>query len=126
MRVEFVLSAFFDNLMHEFFLQTVPNKDMIASELQAALQVPTTEEDFRWIQKDQKKFTTPSMSKVAYGNIKDWPDELNNHSYHLLRVMWSQEHIPQAWKEKWAVILEKIADTADINNLRPIGLEDCM
>ena len=28
--------------------------------------------------------------------------------------------------EKWAVLLAKTADTADINNLRPIGLEDCM
>ena len=27
---------------------------------------------------------------------------------------------------KWAVLLAKTADTADINNLRPIGLEDCM
>jgi hypothetical protein len=40
--------------------------------------------------------------------------------------MWGQEHIPQAWKEKWAVLLAKPADTADINNLRPIGLKDCM
>jgi hypothetical protein len=40
--------------------------------------------------------------------------------------MWRQEHIPQAWKEKWSVLLAKTADTADINNLRPIGLEDCM
>jgi hypothetical protein len=40
--------------------------------------------------------------------------------------MWRQEHIPQACKEKWAVPLAKAADTADINNLRPIGLEDCM
>ena len=28
--------------------------------------------------------------------------------------------------EKWAVLLAKTTDTADINNLRPIGLEDCM
>ena len=27
---------------------------------------------------------------------------------------------------KWAVLLAKTADTADINNLRPIGLEDYM
>ena len=40
--------------------------------------------------------------------------------------MWRQQHIPQAWKEKWTVLLAKTADTADINNLRPIGLEDCM
>ena len=64
------------------------------------------------------------MSNVAYGNIKDWPDELISHSYQLLRVMWGQEHISQVWKEKWAVLLAKPADTADINNLRPIGLED--
>ena len=107
-------------------LQTVPNKDMIARELQAALHDPPTEEEFRWALKDQKKSTTPGMSNVAYGNIKDWPDELISHSYQLLRVMWGQEHIPQVWKEKWAVLLAKTADTADINNLRPIGLEDCM
>ena len=37
-----------------------------------------------------------------------------------------KEHIPQVWKEKWAVLLAKTADTSDINNLRPIGLEDCI
>ena len=29
-------------------------------------------------------------------------------------------------EKKWAVLLAKTTDTADINNLRPIGLEDCM
>ena len=48
------------------------------------------------------------------------------HCYHILRVLWGQEHILQTWKEKWAVLLAKTTDTADINNLRPIGLEDCM
>ena len=66
------------------------------------------------------------MSNVSYGNIKDWPEELITHCYQLLSVMWRQEHIPQAWKEKWAALLAKLADTADINNLRPIGEEDCM
>ena len=74
---------------------------------------------------DQKKSTTPGMSNVSYGNIKDWPEELITHCYQLLSVMWRQEHIPQAWKEKWAVLLAKTVDTADINNLRPIRLEDC-
>ena len=69
-------------------LPTVPNKDMIARDLQAALQDPPTEEEFRCALKDQKNSTTPGMSNVAYGNIKDWPDELITHSYQLLRVMW--------------------------------------
>ena len=41
-------------------LQTVPNKDMIARELQAALHDHPTEEEFRWALKDQKKSTTPA------------------------------------------------------------------
>jgi hypothetical protein len=112
----------------ELIWETVPNKDMIARDLQAALHdpPPPAEEEFRWALKDQKKSTTSGMSNVAYGNIKDWSDELITHSYHLLRVMWGRERIPQAWKKKWAVLLAKTADTADINNLRPIGLKDCM
>ena len=98
----------------------------MTQELQAAMEEPPTEEEFRWALHDQKKSTTPGMSNVTYGNIKDWPDELITDGYQLLRVMWRQQHIPQAWKEKWAVLLAKTADTADINNLRPIGLEDCM
>ena len=66
------------------------------------------------------------MSNVTYGNIKDWPEELITHCYHILRVLWGREHIPQSWKEKWAVLLAKTTDTADINNLRPIVLEDCI
>ena len=66
------------------------------------------------------------MSNVSYGNIKDWPDELITHCYHILRVLWGRKHIPQSWKEKWAVLLAKTTDTADINSLRPIRLEDCM
>jgi hypothetical protein len=66
------------------------------------------------------------MSHVSYGNIKDWPGELITHCYHILRVLWGREHIPQSWKEKWAVLLAKTTGTADINILRPIGLEDCM
>ena len=66
------------------------------------------------------------MSNVSYGNLKDWPEELQTHCYQLLKRMWIQEHIPQQWKEKWAVLLAKSADTADITNLRPIGLEDCL
>ena len=66
------------------------------------------------------------MSNVTYGNIKDWPDELITHCCQLLKNMWGKEHIPQVWKEKLAVLLAKTADTSDINNLRPIELEDCM
>ena len=66
------------------------------------------------------------MSNVSYGNIKDWPDELITHCNHISRVLWGREHIPQSWNEKWAVLLAKMTDTVDINNLRPIGLEDCM
>jgi len=107
-------------------LQTVPNKQELENELNGALSDPPTEEEFRWAIHDQKKSTTPGMSNVSYGNIKDWPDELITHCYHILRVLWGREHIPQTWKEKWAVLLAKTTDTADINNLRPIGLEDCM
>ena len=71
----------------------------MTQELQAAMEEPPTEEEFRWALHDQKKSTTPGMSNVTYGNIKDWPDELITHGYQLLRVMWRQEHIPQAWKE---------------------------
>jgi hypothetical protein len=74
-------------------LQTVPNKDMIARDLQAALQDPPTEEESCWALKDQKNSTTPGMSNVEYGNIKDWPDELITHSYQLLRVMWGARNI---------------------------------
>ena len=73
-----------------------------------------------------KHSTAPGMSNVTYGNIKDWPDELITHCYQLLKSMWGKEHIPQVWKEKWVVLLTKTEGTLDINNLRPIGLEDCM
>ena len=96
-------------------LQTVPHKTEITQELQDAMEEPPTEEEFRWALHDQKKSTTPGMSNVTYGNIKDWPEELITHGYQLLRVMWRQQHIPQAWKEKWTVLLAKTADTADIN-----------
>ena len=95
-------------------------------ELAGALTDPPTEEEFRWAIKDQKKSTTPGMSNVSYGNIKDWPDELITHCYHILRVLWGREHIPQSWIEKCAALLAKTTDTADINTLRPIRLEDCM
>jgi hypothetical protein len=94
--------------------------------LAGALTDLPTEEKFRWAIQDQKKSTTPGMSNVSYGNIKDWPDELITHCYHNLRVLWRREHIPQSCKEKWAVPLAKATDAFDINNLRPIGLEDCM
>jgi hypothetical protein len=73
-----------------------------------------------------KEITAPGMSNVTYGIIKDWPDELITHCYQLLKNVWRKEHIPWVWKEEWAVLLAKSADTSDINNLRPIGLEDCM
>ena len=66
------------------------------------------------------------MSNVSYGNLKDWPEELQTHCYQLLKRLWLQEDIPQQWKEKWAVLLAKSADTAAITNLRSIGLEDCL
>ena len=56
------------------------------------------------------------MSNVTNGNVKDWSDELITHCYQLLRNMWGKEHIPQVWKEKWAVLLANTADTSDINN----------
>ena len=68
-------------------LQTVPNKQELDRELAKALTAPSTEEEFRWAIKDQKKSTTPGMSNVTYGNIKDWPEELINHCYHILRVL---------------------------------------
>ena len=107
-------------------IQTVPNQAILAQDLEETLQEPPTEEEFRWAIKDHKKSTAPGMSNVTYGNVKHWQDELITHCYQLLRNMWGKEHIPQVWKEKWAVLLTKIDDTSDINNLRPIGLEDCM
>ena len=86
-------------------LQTVPRKAEMTQELQAAMEEPPTVEEFRWAINDQKKSTTPGMSNVTYGNIKYWPDELITHGYQLLQVMWRQQHIPQAWKEKWLVLL---------------------
>jgi hypothetical protein len=86
-------------------LQTVPHKAAIVKELQEAMAAPPTEVEFRWALHDQKKSTTPGMSNVSYGNIKDWPEELITHCYDLLSVMWRQKHIPQAWKKKWAVLL---------------------
>ena len=69
-------------------LQTVPNKQELDRELAGALADHPTEEEFRWVIKDQKKSTTPGMSNVTYGNIKDWPEELITHCYHILRVLW--------------------------------------
>jgi hypothetical protein len=76
--------------------------------------------------KRSEKITTRGMSNVSYGYIRDWPEELITHCYQLLTIMWSREHIPQACKEKWAVLLAKTTDMADINNLQSIRLEDCM
>ena len=39
-------------------LQTVPHKSEIAQELQAAMEEPPTEEEFRWALHDQKKTMT--------------------------------------------------------------------
>ena len=77
-------------------LQTVPHMSVIVKELQKAMEAPPTKEAFRWALHDQKKTTTPGMSNISYGNIKDWPEELITHCYQLLSVMWRQEHIPQA------------------------------
>ena len=65
-------------------LQTVPNKQELDRELAGAVADPPTEEEFRWAIKDQKKSTTPGMSNVTFGNIKDWPEELITHCYHIL------------------------------------------
>ena len=51
-------------------LQMVPHKSAIVKELQEAMGEPLTEEELN----DQKKSTTPGMSNVSYGNIKDWPE----------------------------------------------------
>ena len=64
-------------------LQTVPNKQELDRKLAEALTAPPTEEEFRWAIKDQKKSTTLGMSNVTYGNIKDWPEELITHCYHI-------------------------------------------
>jgi hypothetical protein len=107
-------------------LTTVPQQTELREKLRTTLTEAPTEEEFLGALKDIKKSTTPGMSNVSYGNLKDWPEELQTHCYQLLKRMWLQEHIPQQWKEKWAVLLAKSADTADITNLRPIGLEDCL
>ena len=107
-------------------LTTVPQQTELREKLRITLTEAPTEEEFLGALKDIKKSTTPGMSNVSYGNLKDWPEELQTHCYQLLKRMWLQEHIPQQWKEKWAVLLAKSADTADITNLRPIGLEDCL
>ena len=104
----------------------MPNHEQVVEALAVQLQQPPSEEEFYQAIKDIKKSTTPGMSGVMYGHIKEWPTELQEHCYHLLRAMWGQEHIPQEWKEKWVVLLAKSQDTADINNLRPFGLEDCV
>jgi hypothetical protein len=77
-------------------LQTRPDKSAIVNELQEALVASPTEEEFRLALQDQKTSTTPGMSNVSYGNIKDWPEELITDCYQLLSVMWRQERIPQA------------------------------
>jgi hypothetical protein len=89
---------------------TVPNHEKAVEELAAQLQQPPSAEELYQAIKDIKKSTTPGMSGVTYGHIKEW----------------CQEHTPQEWKEKWVVLLAKSQDKADINNLRPIGLEDCV
>ena len=96
-------------------IQMATNKQDLEKELAGALTDPPTEEEFRWAIKDQKSMT-PGMSNVSYGNIKDWPDELITHCYHILRVLWGRGHIPQSWKENLAVFLAKTTDTADIKN----------
>jgi hypothetical protein len=68
-------------------LQTVPHKSAIVNELQKAMEAPPTKEAFRWALHDQKKTTTPGMSNISYGNIKDWPEELITHCYQLLSAM---------------------------------------
>jgi hypothetical protein len=104
----------------------VPNHEQVVEALAVQLQQPPSEEEFYQAIKDIKKSTTPGMSGVTCGHIREWPPELQEHCYLLLRAMWGQEHVPQEWKEKWVVLLAKSSDTADINNLRPIGLEDCI
>ena len=86
---------------------TVPNHEKVVEELAAQLQQPPSAEEFYQAIKNIKKSTTPGMSGVTYGHIKEWPPELQEHCYHLLRAMWGQEHIPQEWKEKWVVLLAK-------------------
>ena len=65
-------------------LPTVPHNTEIAQELREAMEEPPTEKEFRWALHDQKKSTTPGMSNVTYGNIKDWHEELITHCYQLL------------------------------------------
>ena len=52
---------------------TVPNHEKVVEDLADQLQHPTTEEEFYQAIKDKKKSTTPGMSAVSYGHIKEWP-----------------------------------------------------
>ena len=79
---------------------TVPNHEKVVENLADQLQQPPSAEEFYQAIKDINKSTTPEMSEVSYGHIMEWPQELQEHCYHLLRAMWGQEHIPQEWKEK--------------------------
>ena len=39
--------------------------------------------------KGSKEINDAGHVKVTYGNIKDWPEDLIIHCYHILRVLWA-------------------------------------
>ena len=54
----------------------MPNHEKVVEELAAQLQQLPSAEKFYQAIKDIKKSTTPGMSGVTYGHIKEWPPEL--------------------------------------------------
>ena len=81
-------------------LTAVPQRTKLRETLRTTLTEAPTEEEFLRAIKDIKKLTTPGMSNVSYGNLKNRLEERQTHCYQLLKRMWLQEHIPQQWKEK--------------------------
>jgi hypothetical protein len=67
----------------------------VVEELAAQLQQPPSVEELYQAAMDITNSTTPGMVEFSCGHIKEWPPELQEHCYHLLRDIWSQDPILQ-------------------------------
>ena len=106
-------------------IHTVPGRHNAQQELALLLSPPSWEEFYVTINRPRKQ-TAPGMSNVSYHDMKHWSAEIQEHCHQLLSRMWPEGHIPDSWKWRWLVGLLKSNDDTKLENLRPIGLIECL
>jgi hypothetical protein len=101
-------------------LTTVPNIQAGKAQLHNVFTQPTTYDDNLLAIKSHEKNTAPGLTGFSYRHLKALPDDLHKAKYDMLCSLWTTQHIPEFWKQRWLFPLPKTDELTNIEDLRPI------